>query len=190
MSLLDSNCCSETVFYVAVEEDCTCGIIIEVFDDSDKISVDGILYHGCPKAACWVLSKAFVKSMKTWWRFCWCWSYFLQSILKLTICSVVFLPALKPDCSSAMMFSACGFNLFSMIFSMSLPGWLVRIIVQPQPSFSEVGKAIALHASPTARKLVYLLPSRLARLLHTPLPKSPAKNQVTSDNIRASDFYV
>ena len=50
MSLLDSNCCSETVFYVAVEEVCTCGIIIEVFDDSDKISVDGILYHGCPQS--------------------------------------------------------------------------------------------------------------------------------------------
>ena len=48
MSLLDSNCCSETVFYVAVEEDRTCGIVIEVFDDSDKIGVDGILYHGCP----------------------------------------------------------------------------------------------------------------------------------------------
>ena len=142
------------------------------------------------KAACQVLSKAFVKSMKTWWRSCWCWSYSLQSILKLTICSVVFLPALKPDCSSAMMFSACGFDLFSMILSMSLPWWLVRIIVQPQPSFSEAGKAIALHASPTARKLAYLLPSRLARLLHTPLPKSPAKNQVTSVIIRASDFYV
>ena len=37
---------------------------------------------------------------------------------KLKICSVVLLPALKPACSSAMIFSACGFNLFSMIFSM------------------------------------------------------------------------
>ena len=35
------------------------------------------------------------------------------------ICSVVLLPALKPACSSAMLFSACGFNLFSMIFSMT-----------------------------------------------------------------------
>ena len=29
---------------------------------------------------------------------------------------MVFLPTLKPACSSAMIFSACGFNLFSMIF--------------------------------------------------------------------------
>ena len=37
---------------------------------------------------------------------------------RLKICSVVLLPALKPACSSAMIFSACGINLFSMIFSM------------------------------------------------------------------------
>ena len=41
------------------------------------------------------------------------------------ICSVVLLPALKPVCSSAMIFSACGFNLFSMIFSITLLGWLM-----------------------------------------------------------------
>ena len=28
------------------------------------------------KAACHTLSKAFLKSMKTWYRFCWCWRYF------------------------------------------------------------------------------------------------------------------
>ena len=33
---------------------------------------------------------------------------------------MVLLPALKPACSSAMIFFACGFNLFSMIFSMNL----------------------------------------------------------------------
>ena len=38
------------------------------------------------------------------------------------ICSVVLLPALKPACSSAMIFSAYGFNLFSMVFSMTLLG--------------------------------------------------------------------
>ena len=41
---------------------------------------------------------------------------------RLKICSVVLLPALKPACSSAMIFSACGFNLFNMIFSMTLLG--------------------------------------------------------------------
>ena len=52
-----------------------------------------------------------------------------QRIRRLKICSVVLRPALKPTCSSAMIFSACGFNLFSMIFSMTLLGWLMRLIV-------------------------------------------------------------
>ena len=39
---------------------------------------------------------------------------------RLKICSVVLLPALRPACSSATIFSACGFNLFRMIISMTL----------------------------------------------------------------------
>ena len=35
--------------YAAVEEDCTSGRIIEVFDDSDKVGADVIL-HGCPQS--------------------------------------------------------------------------------------------------------------------------------------------
>ena len=31
-------------------------------------------------------------------------------------------PTLEPACSSAIIFSACGFNLFNMIFSMTLLG--------------------------------------------------------------------
>ena len=38
----------------------------------------------------------------------------------MKICSVMLLPALKPVCSSGIIFSACGFNLFSMVFSMTL----------------------------------------------------------------------
>ena len=30
------------------------------------------------KAACQTLSKAFLKSMKTWQRSCWCWRYFYR----------------------------------------------------------------------------------------------------------------
>ena len=37
---------------------------------------------------------------------------------RLKICSVVLLPALKPACSSAMIFFAYGFNLLGMIFSL------------------------------------------------------------------------
>ena len=46
----------------------------------------------------------------------------VEVLLVLKICSVVLLPALKPACTSAMIFSACGFNLLSIIFSMTLLG--------------------------------------------------------------------
>ena len=46
--MLDSNCCSETVSYAAVEEDSTSGLVLEVFDDSDKVGADVVLLHGCP----------------------------------------------------------------------------------------------------------------------------------------------
>ena len=39
-------------------------------------------------------------------------------------------PGLKPGCSSAMIFSACGFSRFSKIFSITLLGWLMRLIVR------------------------------------------------------------
>ena len=39
------------------------------------------------------------------------------------------LPALKAASSSAMISSACGWSLFRMIFSMTLLGWLIRLIV-------------------------------------------------------------
>ena len=44
---MDSNCFSEPVSYAAVEEDGTGGLVIEVFDDSDKIGADVLLLHGC-----------------------------------------------------------------------------------------------------------------------------------------------
>ena len=74
------------------------------------------------KAACKTLSKDFLKPLKTEYRSCWYWKYFSQRIRRLKVCSVVLLPAVKPACSSVMIFSACDFNLFSMIFSMTLLG--------------------------------------------------------------------
>ena len=38
------------VFYAAVEEDCTGGLIREVFDNSDKVGADVVLFHGCPQS--------------------------------------------------------------------------------------------------------------------------------------------
>ena len=52
-----------------------------------------------------------------------------RRILRLNICSVVLLPALKPACSSAIISSACGWSLFRMIFNMTLLGWLIRLMV-------------------------------------------------------------
>ena len=42
--------CSEPVSYAAVEEDCTSGLVIEIFDDTDKICADVVLLHGCPQS--------------------------------------------------------------------------------------------------------------------------------------------
>ena len=33
-----------------VEEDCTSGLVIEVFDDLDKVGADVVLLHGCPQS--------------------------------------------------------------------------------------------------------------------------------------------
>ena len=45
----DSYCCSEPVSYAAVEEDCTSGLVMEVFDDSNKVGADVVLLH-CPQS--------------------------------------------------------------------------------------------------------------------------------------------
>ena len=36
--------------YAAVEEDCTSGLVIEVFDDSEKVGADVALLHGCQQS--------------------------------------------------------------------------------------------------------------------------------------------
>ena len=46
----DFNYCSEPVFYAAVEEDGTGGLVTERFDDLDKIGADVVLLHGCPQS--------------------------------------------------------------------------------------------------------------------------------------------
>ena len=44
---MDCNCCSEPVSYAAIEADRTSGLVIEVFDDSDKVDADVELLCGC-----------------------------------------------------------------------------------------------------------------------------------------------
>ena len=36
--------------WVRVEEDYTSGLVIEAFDDSDKVGADVVLLHGCPQS--------------------------------------------------------------------------------------------------------------------------------------------
>ena len=43
-------CRTPTVSYAAVEEDCTGGLVIEVFDDSDNVGADVVLLQGCPQS--------------------------------------------------------------------------------------------------------------------------------------------
>ena len=47
---MDCNCCSEPVSYAAVEKSGTSGLVVEVFDDSDKVFADVVLLHGCPQS--------------------------------------------------------------------------------------------------------------------------------------------
>ena len=92
---------------------------MEVFDDSDKVSADVVLLPGYPQSCMPNPVEGLLEVYDDMVEMsCWCWRYFLERISKLKICSVVFLPALKPACSSAIFFSAFGSSLFSMIFSM------------------------------------------------------------------------
>ena len=45
--MLDSIFCLEAVSHAAVKEDCTSGLVIEVFDDSDMVSTCVVLFCGC-----------------------------------------------------------------------------------------------------------------------------------------------
>ena len=54
----------EPVSCCAVEEDGTSGLVIEVFDDIRFVLM--YFFMVAHKAACQTLSKAFLKSMKTW----------------------------------------------------------------------------------------------------------------------------
>ena len=59
MSLSDSNCCAEPVSYAAVEEDCTSGLVIVVFDDSGKVGADGFTPQLTPYTSAYALTINF-----------------------------------------------------------------------------------------------------------------------------------
>ena len=86
----------------------------------DKIGADVVLLHGCPQCCMPNPVEGLLEVYEDMVEVLLVLEIFLTE--DSWICSVVLLPSLKPACSSAMIFSACGFNLFSMIFSMTLLG--------------------------------------------------------------------
>ena len=95
---------------------------MEVFDDSDKAGADVVPIHGCPQSCMPNPVEGLLQVCEDIVEVLLVLGYFSQRICTLKICFVVLLPALKPACFSAMIFSACGFSLFSIIFSMTLLG--------------------------------------------------------------------
>ena len=94
-----------------------------MFDDLDKAGADIVLLHDCPQSLMTNPVEGLLEVYEDMVEILLVLEiYFSQRICRLKICSVVLLPALKPACSSAMVFSACGFSMFSMIFSMILLG--------------------------------------------------------------------
>ena len=53
------------ISYAAVEDDCTSGLVKEVFDDSVMLAPMLYFFMVAHKAGCQTLSKAFLKSVKT-----------------------------------------------------------------------------------------------------------------------------
>ena len=89
LTLSDSNCCSEPISYAAVEEDGTCGLVIQVFDDSNKVCADVVLLHGCPQSCMPNSVEGLLEVYEDMQRSCWCWRYFSHRMRRLKICSVV-----------------------------------------------------------------------------------------------------
>ena len=125
----DSNCL-EPVSYAAVEEDGFSGLVIGFFNESDKVGADVVLLHGCQQSCMPNFLEGLLEVYEDMVEVLLVLDIFSQRICRLKICSVVLLSASKPACSSAMICSACGFSLFSMLFSMTLLGWLMRLKVR------------------------------------------------------------
>ena len=105
-------------------------LVIEVFNDLDKVCADVVLLHGCPQSCMPNPVEGLLEVYEDMVEVLLVLEIFLTEDSKIKICSVVLPPALKSACSSAMIFSDYGFTLFSMIFSMTLLGCLMRHIVR------------------------------------------------------------
>ena len=98
-------------------------LIIEVFDDSDKVGADIVLLHGCSQSCMQNPVEGLPKVFEDMVEVLPVLEIFLTGDSWVKICSVVLLPLLRPTSSLSMIFSARGFNLFTM------HGCLIRPIV-------------------------------------------------------------
>ena len=101
--------------------------MIEVFDDLDKVSADVILLHACPQSCMPNPVEGLLEVYEDMAEVLLVLEIFLvkDSQVEDLLCG-----ALKPACSSEIIFSGCGFNLSSIIFSTTLLGWLMKLIVR------------------------------------------------------------
>ena len=113
-SLAHSNCGSEPFSYVVVIVDCADRLVVEAFYSSDQVVIDAIQPHGFQKSCKPNSVERLLEVHENSKGFTG-----VAGILRLKICSVVLLPALKPACSSLMISPACGFSLFRRILSMT-----------------------------------------------------------------------
>ena len=97
-----------------------------MFEDWDKVAAD--VAH---KAACQTLSKAFWKKYEDMVE--------VLLVLEIFLAKDLYVEDLlygAPSCSETCLFFSndllrfCSLNLFSVIFSMTLLGWLMRLIVR------------------------------------------------------------
>ena len=112
----------EPVSYAAVEEDGTSGLVIEVFDASNKVCGDVVLLHGCPQSCMPNPVEGLLEVYEDTVEVLLVLEIFLTENTQVEdlLCGT-------PSCSEAYLFfggdfSACGFNPFSMTFSMTLLG--------------------------------------------------------------------
>ena len=128
---MDSNCCSEPVSYAAVEEDYIHGLVIMIFDDLDKVGADVVLLHGCQQSC---MPNPVEGLLEVY-----------EDIVEVLLVLEIFLAKDSyvedllydaPSCHETCLFFSndllrfCSLNLFSVIFSMTLLGWLMRLIVR------------------------------------------------------------
>ena len=80
--------------YAAVEEDCTGGLVMEVFDDLDKVGADVVLLHWCPQSCMPNPVEGLLEVYEDMVEVLLALKIFSQRIRMLKICSVALLPVI------------------------------------------------------------------------------------------------